>query len=197
MGSRASEGGAVGHNPLFAVAQKSSGVGDSGAESVGKTGDVAKDLSDMSGILFRLIEQRKPLALKAMLDAGADVFMRNASGSTLLIEAAKASDIDSLHILISFGGAKLINHPDYESNTALHYTVANDDGITASFLRANGADEGLRNMYGLTPAEGLTLHNGGNPDGTEPDDAVDRRHRQVSSLSTIRRPHFCLVCIVK
>jgi ankyrin repeat protein len=122
---------------------------------------VAKDLSDMSGILFRLIEQRKPLALKAMLDAGADVFMRNKSGSTLLIEAAKASDIDSLHILISFGGAKLINHPDYESNTALHYTVANDDGITASFLRANGADEGLQNMYGLTPAEGLTLHKGG------------------------------------
>ena len=157
----------MGHNPLFAVAQKSLETTTSpsvtlGTDSVAKkTGEVAKDLSDMSGILFQLIEQRKPLALKAMLDAGADVFMRNGSGSTLLIEAAKASDIDSLHILISFGGTKLINQPDYESNTALHYTTANDDGITSSFLRANGADESLRNMYGLTPAEGLTLNRGG------------------------------------
>eukprot|EP01046_Picozoa_sp_COSAG06_P078965 COSAG06_NODE_26488_length_613_cov_3.869650_1_plen_87_part_00 len=30
----------------------------------------------------------------------------------------------------------------------------------------------------LGPHQGLTLHNGGNPDGTEPDDAIDRRQRQ-------------------
>ena len=35
-------------------------------------------------------------------------------------------------------------------------------------------------------AEGLTLHNGGNPDGTEPDDAVDRRQRQYCAPP--RRP---------
>jgi hypothetical protein len=37
-------------------------------------------------------------------------------------------------------------------------------------------------------AEGLTLHNGGNPDGTEPDDAVDRRQRQFYSWTNSARP---------
>ena len=37
-------------------------------------------------------------------------------------------------------------------------------------------------------AEGLTLHNGGNPDGTEPDDAVDRRQRQFYRWENSMRP---------
>jgi hypothetical protein len=36
--------------------------------------------------------------------------------------------------------------------------------------------------------EGLTLHNGGNPDGTEPDDAVDRRQRQFYRWENSARP---------
>mgnify|MGYP002630847442 FL=1 len=39
-------------------------------------------------------------------------------------------------------------------------------------------------------AEGLTLHNGGNPDGTEPDDAVDRRQRQFYRWENSMHPEL-------
>merc|ERR1712146_14219 len=96
-----------------------------------------------------------------MLDAGANVHCTNEVGNTLLIEAAVREDIDTLHVLIQYGGKDLVNAQNFEGNTALHYCVDNQDAITGSFLKASGADPNLRNMFGLSADEGLKLKHGG------------------------------------
>ena len=114
-------------------------------------------LGNMSNILFKMVRTKKSGALKAMLDAGSDVFVKNEAGDTLLIEAAKVDDIDLLHLLIARGGKQLLNAQNYEGNTALHYIFARGDPVSASFLIANGADESLKNMYGLSTREGVKM----------------------------------------
>ena len=94
---------------------------------------------------------------------GASATSQTASGSSLLIEAAKNGDIDCLHVLISTGKVD-INGVDYEGNTALHYAQSNHDpqaALAASWLKAHGANSKKKNMYGLTPSDGRELDRGG------------------------------------
>ena len=114
-------------------------------------------LGNMSDILFKMIRTKKLGALKAMLDAGSDILTRNEAGDTLLIEAAKIDDIDLLHMLIARGGKQLLDAQNYEGNTALHYIFARNDPVSASFLIANGADEFIKNMYGLGTRDGIRM----------------------------------------
>ena len=142
-------------NSASSIASVDTKLGSKGASGL------SSQLNDMSGILFGLVEKGKSMALKAMLDAGADVHCTNEKGNTLLIEAATREDIDTLHILIQYGGRELVNARNFEGNTALHYCTERGDAITSSFLKASGADLSIKNMYGLTADQGVKLKHGG------------------------------------
>ena len=67
-----------------------------------------------------------------------------------------------------------ISRPPFKELVAMPSVVRYMCGIIGPQFVFQGAGGFLQTQG----AEGLTLHNGGNPDGTEPDDAVDRRQRQ-------------------
>ena len=111
----------------------------------------------MSGVLFGLVQKRKALALKAMLDAGSSPMTVNMRGSTMLMESVKNQDVETASVLIQHGGKALIDMQDFEGNTALHFAFDASDNVMSSFLVTNGADEEQKNMYGLVPRQGLKI----------------------------------------
>ena len=75
----------------------------------------------------------------------------------MLMEAVKGGDVETASVLIQSGGRDLLCMADYEGNTALHHAFSLRDHVMSSFLISNGADEGIKNMYGLTCRQGCQI----------------------------------------
>jgi ankyrin repeat protein len=88
------------------------------------------------------------------LNAGFGVDSEDAKGNTLLLVAAQNSNKRLVEMLVARGA--FINHQNAQGNSALHFAMSFDkEGTLAEYLIANGADDTIENVDGLTPYDGV------------------------------------------
>jgi ankyrin repeat protein len=105
----------------------------------------------MAGIrraLIKATRERNVVALKKLLENGANVEMRFDEGITLLIYAAMFAK-KLVKPLLNAGAD--VNAKDRENRTPLLCAVLNGDANTTRILLKNGAKPNVVNNYGFTP----------------------------------------------
>jgi ankyrin repeat protein len=78
-------------------------------------------------------------ALKTLLDAGADVNLKNKQGRTALMLAASEGLVNNVRALV-LGGAD-INAIDEDDMDALAHAAENDHAAVVRFLKSKGVSE--------------------------------------------------------
>jgi ankyrin repeat protein len=90
--------------------------------------------------------------IRLLLEHGADVHSLDIYGNTPLIRACKwCNEIDLVTLLLSKGATEVINTPDNEGFTPLHYACRNYCVDTVTLLLNNYADVNFQNADGNTP----------------------------------------------
>ena len=93
--------------------------------------------------LFESVDRRNLDAVRALLDAGADIEVKRYNDETPLISAAKAGQGDIVKLLVERSAT--VNAQLKDGNTALHLAAAQGYANLATYLIENGADPALTN----------------------------------------------------
>lgn len=136
----------------------SSGIRASGGEIEAIRSDIgARAIDDP---LVDAAKNSDAEALRALLDAGADVNVRTADGSTALLWASYRDDIESARLLIRAGAD--VNIANELGATPIWAASRNGSAALAAELLAAGADPDAPLLLGETPL--VTASRTGNPD---------------------------------
>ena len=108
-------------------------------------------LMPVSGAPQRNDDVRRLRVVSLLLDAGADVDLRDRQGRTLLHVVAAHGDLKAAELLLSRGAA--INVVDAQGSTPLHLAVREGHAAVAAQLLDRGADVRVKAGDGTTPLD--------------------------------------------
>lgn len=129
------------------------------------SGGAVASINDVNPIrdtaLFAAAANGRAESVKLLLDAGADVTLRNIGGATALM---MSSSVPVIKLLLAAGAS--VNDVDLEGSSVLHAAGANghNAGVICCFYKA-GACPTVLDKYGLTPAR--VARGTGNTDGAQ------------------------------
>jgi uncharacterized protein len=86
-----------------------------------------------------------------LIDAGADLRVRDDNGRTLLLLAAKYNNFEAAKVLLDKDKGLDVNQPDNNGNTPLIVAARNGNEELVRLLLAEGAHPGAANNEGVTP----------------------------------------------
>jgi len=110
------------------------------------------NLQDIHGRvpMFVALAKHKPEIARRLADAGTDPHIRTADGSTLLLEAARAEDIELVQWALDHGTDVNAIRPEKGNATALIIAARKGNPEIVGLLLANGADPTVVNHDGET-----------------------------------------------
>jgi hypothetical protein len=89
--------------------------------------------------------------VKSLIEAGADVELRDNGGWTPLISAARRGHVQVVEVLLEHGANPNVSESDNMAMTPLTWAVSDDDPRMVQALLAHGADVNVANGAGYTP----------------------------------------------
>lgn len=115
------------------------------AESINSTGDVGQTA------LILACAENQAGAAKALVDAGADVTVRDEDGTTALHLAAESGNLQTMRTLMRAGADPVCQRDWGKRTTPLHIAAANGRTSAARELLLAGAQPSARDARGMTP----------------------------------------------
>ncbi|MEM1054582.1 MAG: ankyrin repeat domain-containing protein [Bacteroidota bacterium] len=88
--------------------------------------------------------------VRALLDAGAEIEVRDESGMTPFLSASDGQGIEALRLLLAAGADPLVTATDFEGNGAMHYAVRVENAEAIQFLTEAGVPVDQRAGDGMT-----------------------------------------------
>lgn len=104
----------------------------------------------LSGVFLKIVIKNGPLVIiKVLLDAGADVTLKDGEGNTALLYAAKNGALDVVNELLERKAQ--VNEVSAEGSTPLHKACRHGHKQIAEVLLAHGADTKVEDVYHKVP----------------------------------------------
>ena len=106
-------------------------------------------------VLFRCTRHGRYKDVKNFLEKGINPNIKDMHGNTILIIAAQNGSKKLVKTALRYNAD--MNHQNFKGNTALHYAFAYGYQTLGEYMLSKGADDRIKNEYGLTPYQGINM----------------------------------------